>query len=380
MKSITRKSSFAVPAPASPSRTEKGFSLIELLVATAVFVLVTGAAFNLFMKQQKLESDQKGQAALNVGLRNALTQLQIDLANAGAGYFVGANVPSWPVGVTIINNPPGSGCYTGNFVYSASCFDVLNIIMADPNTPPIHVDGNGTTCSSTTSSIAFGDPATVYSGNPPVSTALTAAQTAAYFHSGDQLLFLTSTGSQISTIVLTADGGVAGGKVQLQHNPSNSNGTNSPSNDPLGITNNANNKLGTQFCKNDWILKLAPVTYEVDTSNPNDPKLMRVQNANAAEVMDQVIGFKVGAAIWNAPAGTVSAQYNYDASTYTNVTPGDEAYNFTLVRSLRISLIGRTPPSTDPAYNFLNSFDQGPYQIQGSAVVVNPRNLSMNDN
>ena len=373
-----------MPAPTSPHRTEKGFSLIELLVATAVFVLVTGSAFDLFMKQQKLESNQKGQAALNIGLRNALTQLQIDLANAGAGYFVGANVPSWPVGVTIINNPAGSGCYSGNFVYSAACFDVLNIIKADPNTPPIQVTGNGTTCSSTTSSIAFGYPATVYSGNPPVGTPLTAAQTAAYFHSGDQLLFVSNfiansnTTSLFGTIVLTADGGVAGGKVQLQHNPSNSNGTNSPSNDPLGITTNANNKLGIQFCTNAWILKLAPVTYDVDTSNPNDPKLMRVQNGNAEEVMDQVIGFKVGAAIWNAPAG--SAQYNYDASTYTNVNPGDEAYNFTLVRSLRISLIGRTPPSTDPAYNFHNLFDQGPYQIQGSAVVVNPRNLSMNDN
>lgn len=377
MKRTTQKKSSATPVLA---RTEKGFSLIELLVATTVFLLVTGSAFDLFMRQGKVESQQKGQAALNIGLRNAVTQLQIDLANAGSGYFVGANVPSWPVGVTIINNPAGTGCYSGNYVYSASCFDVLNIIAADSSTPPIHVDGNGTSCSSTTSSIAFGDPATIYSGNPPQPTTLTAAQTAAYFHSGDQLLFVSNTGSQISTIVLTSNGSVAGGKVQLQHNPSNSNGTNSPSNDPLGITTNANNKLGTQFCTNDWILKLAPVTYQVDTSNAADPQLVRVQNGNSQEVMDQVIGFKVGATIWNAPLNTVSTAYNYDASTYTNVNPGDEAYNFTLVRSLRISLIGRTPPSTDPSYQFHNTFDQGPYQIQGAAVVVNPRNISMNDN
>jgi hypothetical protein len=29
---------------------------------------------------------------------------------------------------------------------------------------------------------------------------------------------------------------------------------------------------------------------------------------------------------------------------------------------------------------FKNAFDNGHYQVQGIAVVVNPRNMSMNDN
>jgi hypothetical protein len=108
-----------------------------------------------------------------------------------------------------------------------------------------------------------------------------------------------------------------------------------------------------------------------------------------------VIGFKIGAAIWNAPQSTDGTDltpcptgsgicpYNYYAKTYnisgTGAT-GDQAYNFTLVRAVRISLIGRTTPSTDPNYTFRNNFDNGPYQVQGTAVVVNPRDLSMNDN
>jgi hypothetical protein len=99
--------------------------------------------------------------------------------------------------------------------------------------------------------------------------------------------------------------------------------------------------------------------------------------------MDQVIGFKVGATIWNSITSTMKTQYNYDASTYdvNNISPPpyDSAYMFSLVRSVRVSLIARTQPSTDPSFTFRNPFDGGPYQVQGASVVVDPRNLSMND-
>ena len=109
--------------------------------------------------------------------------------------------------------------------------------------------------------------------------------------------------------------------------------------------------------------------------------------------MEQVIGFRVGATLWNggstaaAQAGdSVTTSYNYLASTYciggtgANCTGGTQLpYNFSLVRSVRASLIGRTSPSTTNT-GFENAFDNGHYQVQGIAVVVNPRNMSMNDN
>jgi hypothetical protein len=50
-----------------------------------------------------------------------------------------------------------------------------------------------------------------------------------------------------------------------------------------------------------------------------------------------------------------------------------------LIRSVRTSLIGRTTPNYSSQYTYRNTFDGGPYQVQGTAIVVNPRNMSMND-
>jgi hypothetical protein len=85
--------------------------------------------------------------------------------------------------------------------------------------------------------------------------------------------------------------------------------------------------------------------------------------------MDQVIGFKVGAALWNN-ANTSLFQYNYNTLNYS--TPN----GFNLIRSVRVSIIGRTQPdSTNP---YRNAFDSGPYQIRGNSIIVDPRNLTMN--
>ena len=45
-----------------------------------------------------------------------------------------------------------------------------------------------------------------------------------------------------------------------------------------------------------------------------------------------------------------------------------------------MALIARTTPNPDPTYTYQNGFDNGPYQIESVSVVVNPRNLSMNNN
>jgi prepilin-type N-terminal cleavage/methylation domain-containing protein len=377
-----------------------GFTLVELMVAMTIFLVIGGCAFTLFQQQVNSSMSLRGQTGLNLSLRNAASQLQMDLANAGTGYFQTANVPSWPVGVTIVNHwvSSGSSCYSGG-VYGASCFDQLNIIAAaNPATypPASATDSTGgtsptTNCSDTSTGNAYVVP-TAASG-------FTLAQTAAQYVVGDQLLFLNAAGSKITSVVLTAAPSSNGAAVKLVFAPTNgpSNnplltpGSNSLANDPLDITAcdgtqpcTAGNKLSPQFCGGDWVLKLAPIIYQVDTTTASDPKLTRTQNGATATVMDQVIGFKVGATIWNGTTDTdvtaaaTGAQYFYAASTYTNTVANDMAYNFTLVRSVRVSLIARTAPGTDP-YTFKNSFDQGSYTVQGVAVVVNPRNMSMND-
>jgi hypothetical protein len=104
----------------------------------------------------------------------------------------------------------------------------------------------------------------------------------------------------------------------------------------------------------------------VDASDPTNPKLIRRQNGQDTVIAEQIIGFKVGAAIWNS---TGAGAYSFDTASYGS--------DWTLIRAIRVSMIGRTGP--DPTNSFRNSFDGGPYKIQSVSVVINPRNLSMHD-
>ncbi|HEY5027320.1 MAG TPA: prepilin-type N-terminal cleavage/methylation domain-containing protein [Candidatus Angelobacter sp.] len=339
-------------------KSPAGFSLVELTVAMAVFLVVGGAAVALVKMHVPLFTSQQNQTGLNLSLRNGVAQMQIDVVNAGTGYYQGVNIPSWPIGITVINSAPGTGCYNAVAkTYSAACFDILNVIAMDQNTPPSNPSDIGANCVSTTSSSLF--------INPVGTTTL--AQLAADFHAGDQLLLVKSDGSQMTTTTLTSDGQVTGGKVKLAHNPTGVDGTNSTTADPLGLTNTADsNKLGVQFCNTDWVLKLSPITYQVDASDPTDPKLTRTQGGQTNVIAEQIIGFKVGAAVWN---GATDVTYSFDANSYN--------HDWSVIRAVRVSMIGRTP--ADITNNFRNTFDGGAYKIESVSVVINPRNLSMND-
>ena len=204
-------------------RKSSGFTLLELIVATAVFLIVGGAAFMLFKRHARLFGDQQSQVAFSVSMRNALALMQIDTVNAGTGYYPGANISSSPIGVTVINNKAGGSCYTAaTNTYAAGCFDQLNVIATDANTPPSHPDDGGSNCVSTTSAVLF--------VTTPVGT--TAAQLAGDFGSGDQVLVVKGDGSQMTTTILSNNGRVVGGgRVQLQHNPTAADGSNSGGDD-----------------------------------------------------------------------------------------------------------------------------------------------------
>jgi prepilin-type N-terminal cleavage/methylation domain-containing protein len=407
---------------------QRGTTLIELMVALAVFLVVGGAAFSLFNKQQIATNTLQGQVGLSLSLRNAASQLQLDLANAGNGYFQGINMPTWPVGVTIMNNwvNYGTSCYSSTGGYTSSCFDQVNIITADPVLfPALHpTDSLGSaspSCPSlNTNAGSPGSQTTVYAAVPIPGNAASATAAAAEFTAGDQLLFLSSTGKSMTTARLAANGtttasnkAVALAIYQTQPDGSNIMPANSgdPTGDPLDITacdrssvtvaagvtspacppvSSSSFNFATQYCSADWIIKLSPIQYKAAAnSDPNNPwQLVRVQNGVTSVVMDQIIGFKVGAATWDSylTSGYQSPYYNYQASTYcigstaVNCSGGVAAgYQFSLIRSVRASIIARTTPNNSAQYTYRNTFDGGPYQVQGTAVVVNPRNLSMSD-
>jgi prepilin-type N-terminal cleavage/methylation domain-containing protein len=361
-------------------RKAAGFTMIEMLVATAVFTIISASAFSLFRQSLPLFNQQQNLSSLNIAVRNSIAQLQTDIVNAGANYYNGINVPNWPVGVVIVNNTPASDCETSTttYVYGASCFDQMNLITSDPLTLPTNPT-NGTVggCALTNATTVYLTP----SGATGYATPALATAAAASFSVGDQVLFVRGDGSKYTTSVLTAPApaaAVSGGLnyVKLTHGATNADGTNSSTvNDPVQITVNQDTAAGTyqntmlndSFCSTDYLLRLTPIQYDVDTSVPTDPKLRRTANGVSQTLAEQIIGFKVMATLFNG-----GSAYDARNSDYQN--------NYTLVRSVRVSLIGRTIPVTDPTYRFRNTFDGGPYQIQGSSVVVNPRNMSMTDN
>jgi hypothetical protein len=352
-----------------------GFSLLELMLAISMFVVVGGAAFLLFRQAVPVYTQQQNLAGVNIGVQNVVSQLQQDLVNAGTGYYAGANIPSWPVGVTIVNQSDTASCVTGSpWTYSAACFDQLNIITSDPLTLPQH-------------------PQTV---NTNTSTSLlitpTGGVSASSYASGDEVLLVSASGLQMTTLMVT--GCVTqGANIQLSFHSTDSDGTNktTPANDPLAVTthptlaDNGAAVFGITFGPSDWLLKLKAITYKVDVTNPANPLLDRVQSGVTNVLAQQVIGFRVGASLWNHTSDTDGQPYIYQACKFgTDGCPADggvapNGYDFTIVRSVRVSIIGRTTPGSSGIYNYQNSFDGGPYQVMGAAVVVNPRNLSMAD-
>jgi prepilin-type N-terminal cleavage/methylation domain-containing protein len=346
-----------------------GFSLLELLVAMAIFLVIGGALTRLFVTHVPLFTAQQNQAALNFTLRNAAAQMQIDVVNAGNGFYPVADIAAWPVGITIKNNyADNTNCYDATTkTYGPDCFDELNVISVDTTVPLAHPADNGANCVSSTSSNVFATPVTGTLDN-----------LASYFKSGDQVLLITSDLQHYTTTTLTKDAQVTGGKVKLQHNPTGAGGQNTSDDDPFHLTTGNSNQLGENFCDDDWILKLSPsgtVTYRVDTTDPSDPKLIRENKLlNTSDVIaEQIIGFKVGASV----AGS-DADFRYKADNAETDDPKGYSSNWALIKAVRMTLIGRTPPNAGGSAQFRNSFDQGPYKVESVSVVVNPRNLSMN--
>ena len=337
-------------SPRRSARHASGFTLIELMIAMTIFLIIGGTALTLFRSHARVFAVQQNQAAINIGMRNGLSQMEMDIVNAGTGFYTAAPISSFPVGITVQN--------------SAGAFDTLNIVTPNTALAPSHPAGNaaGVACADTTTGILFLVPV-------PAS-----GLTAANFAAGDELLLMTggttvSGRNQMTTVVVLTSVQGPGAKITLTTTTTNLDGSNNPANvpnpDPAGLTTNDNTgigELGVGFCPaTDWVVKLAqPVKYTVNGTN----QLTRTQGGNTDLIADSIIGFKVGAATFNA-AGA-SAGYSYANGTYK----ADE------IRSLRVSLIGRTAPNSDDPYR--NTFDGGAYKIEDLSTIINPRNLSMN--
>jgi prepilin-type N-terminal cleavage/methylation domain-containing protein len=378
-----------------------GFTLIELMIAITIFLVIGAAAMSLFKQHAALFSDQQYQIGLNVSLRNALAQMENDVVNAGTGWYNAANnVSSWPIGVKIVNNVAGgAACHpAGTATYNAPCFDNLYLIVPDPTTPPgLVATGAGCTTPATTGTTGSGAGAPMQMAISPVAPS-TQAQLLAGFTANSQVIFMHvgTSGTTMTTAVLTQGATASGANALLTFGSTKGDGTNPTlANDPLSLTTPGNIDpamvpltLTNSFCSGtDWVIKVAPIRYWVNTAVATNPTLTRTENGIDNPIASQIIGFKVGASTvtmngTNTAITGSSANYCYDASS---AAPPCYDFNYNEIRSVRISLVGRTPPNiyinsnTARTTLFTNSFDNQSYKVQSLSIIVNPRNLSMND-
>jgi prepilin-type N-terminal cleavage/methylation domain-containing protein len=385
---MTNLDEFQVNAPfPSGHKRWSGFTLVELMVAMLVFLVIGGAAVSLIKRHVPLFASEQNQATLNVGVRNAVAQMQMDVVNAGSGFYPGVNMPFFPTGITVANTGTTS-CHDAAWNYTG-CFDRINVITADDTIPPAHPSGNaaGTAPADTTSGTLF----LTFPGVTPAPTAANLTSWATTkFTSGTELLLIQggtdfSSGGgggcpcnpRMTTVILSSPvGTVSGSSIQVSYTPTLAGGVPATIPDLMGIiTLGDTDQLTNSFDPTqDYAIKLFGISYGVDTSVPSNPKLVRVPFGTALTgsqniVAEQIIGFKV--AVWN----TLTNSYLYDSTQLKGAT--GNCCDWTSIKAVRIDLTARTPVNSDPSVNFRNSLDGGPYQVQKTSVVINPRNLSM---
>lgn len=325
-------------------RGSPGFTLIELMVTMAVFMVVGLAAMKIANQSVSISVSQQGQSALNISIRNATAQLQNDAMNAGTGYFPTYNIPGAPLGLVITNDSVG--------------YDRLTILSFDPT-----LVAHPTVSANTTSGTMNVTPVSI-----------SAATLSAGYTAGNILMMFSNTVNattglpSVTTFPLTADS-VSGATVNLTYTanvaPVSPNGTwptTVAGGDPLYISRTYGvGNLGTSYDNTDWVLKTSNIVYYVDTTTAQ--LYRQVNGGTPAAIASNIIGFKVGAMLYNTT----------DATSYTYGAIADPRQ----IRSIRVSVIARTTP--DATSPFRNAIDGGPYRVEGTSFIINPRNLSLHD-
>ena len=161
------------------------------------------------------------------------------------------------------------------------------------------------------------------SASTPALLSSWASTTAGYYQKGDTLLLLAQDGSQMTTVNLTTTSPATATttSVTIAFQAQTVAGVNP--NDQLlmtthsgGNADNPHTQIGSSFCNQDWLLRLKPIIYKVDDTDPSDPKLTRTLGSGTPDVIaEQIVGFKVGASLAN-PTDTTDGAYVYDASHF----------------------------------------------------------------
>jgi type II secretory pathway pseudopilin PulG len=286
-----------------PSRSissEQGFTLTELLVSTAVMMIVTGAALGTFKDALGLSDMATQFADANQNLRAGVNQMIKDVMQAGRIIGPeGVPIPNGAGAVAIRRpGPPGSALTfdvatttnlpditTGRGIgptVRGTATDIITIVTVDAfmptvETPPTGaVDPNEGTIAADGGSVTLpanswwivGDP---NSDTPPL-------------HVGDLVLFKNSRGMAMQTVTRTDATHIyfdAGDWFQLNQRAA-------PQGTVIQIKDNADTI--SPWVEKTSLFRLLMVTYYVDAvTTPTEPRLMRTVNNFTPQALAGVV-------------------------------------------------------------------------------------------
>ena len=126
-------------------RSEAGFTLIEMLMASAIMVVVTGAVFALLNPANGTFRREPEQADVQQRVRVGVDSLTKDLIMAGAGTYMGAGAgaldnffaPVMPYRRGDINDDPTAGVF-----YRPDTISILYVPPTPAQTTVVKVEGN----------------------------------------------------------------------------------------------------------------------------------------------------------------------------------------------------------------------------------------------
>ncbi len=255
----------------------EGFSLVELLVALAVTGLVLGATLGSFNDALGLQEKAALMADLEQNLRSGMSLMVRDFVQAASGIPTGGIPIPAGTGALPVNRPgpPGAsyrfsdttlaavnpGAALGPVV-NGPATDIVNILYAD-NTLPLD--------QTPLAAIAANGSSMTVSSSTPIGGANG-------IRTGDLIMFKNSHGFALQHVT-----GVSGQTVNFASGDSlNLNQPNAPQGSIVNLRD------GTAF-QSTSAIRVWMVTYYLDTTDPESPRLMRRTNNRPGETVALVL-------------------------------------------------------------------------------------------
>jgi prepilin-type N-terminal cleavage/methylation domain-containing protein len=361
------------------TKCQKGFSLLEALVAMAVGLVVVGAGFMLFQQAtnasrttlSKTEMEQNGRAALNFMMQ--------DVSVAATDYQQGVGVPQTGSTKAVFGC---TGCSTSTFLNNlatpimpydknsmSSSSDTITVIYVDNTWPPTAqtVVTNNTTAPPSATISAAGDQMTITTANfnDPNGVARNYQDTLYGSKVGDVMLIWNPNGYALASVTAVGSGGV----LTLGADALHLNQTTATAANVAALKGGA-----SLYPASTAASRVKIVTYFVtNTAGPDGvmntaddiPVLMRQVNgdATATEVADYVQNLQLTYDLYDP----VSGLWQFAATGIGGAAP--TVTDPTQIRKINMALQMRSQ----------NKNSSGTYDYIWVSTAVSPRDLSFSD-